>query len=119
MDNALERYIHENALRPDVLIFREPEEFVKLLYASGERADMLVWYEYTSIAEQGSSLGGGGYADPKNEGFMWAETPFFHMLTKGQRREELLSLIRTFTQRYRGHELAPEFYLSKHEEEQK
>lgn len=69
MTDKLSEYIQQNQLCTEG-IFRNWEEFLKLLYESGGRVEAILWFDYCKIEEQTSSLGCGGYRDVQNEGYM-------------------------------------------------
>lgn len=107
----IEQYIEEHKVTSsNALIFRDCDAFVHVLYENGGRVDMIVWYEYCRINEQ--KLGSGGYADPENKGFMWAETQLFGSDLCSRTLDELLDYILQFMAKYPEYELYPEFYLA-------
>ena len=73
MISPLKQYISENQVCPD-LIFRNWNEFLDLLYQYGGTVKEILWFEYVSIDSQKDSLGAGGWQDPANLEYMWAET---------------------------------------------
>ena len=102
-------YIALHRLCPDNL-FADWECFADLLYAQGGCVSYILWFEHVAIAGQTASLGHGGYVDPQNDKYMYAETDI-------QRREmETLTLpqvkqyIRATIAAYPGHRLLPAFF---------
>lgn len=107
MDN-IEEYIQKNK-KADTLIFRDWEEFLRILYRNDRRVEMIVWYEYCRINEQ--QIGMGGYIDIDNRGFMWAETQFFEADLQDWSCNEILDYISKMREKYSEYDLYPEFYL--------
>lgn len=53
MNSQLEQYIQNHKVSTaDILIFRDCEEFLNVLFFNNCRVEMIVWYEYCRINEQ-------------------------------------------------------------------
>lgn len=108
MDN-IEEYIQKNKIKANALIFRDWEEFLRILYESNRRVEMIVWYEYCRINEQ--QIGMGGYIDIDNKGYMWAETQLFESDLQDRSCNEILDYISKMREEYSKYDLYPEFHL--------
>lgn len=114
MDN-IEEYIQKNKIKANALIFRDWEEFLRILYESDRRVEMIVWYEYCRINEQ--LIGMGGYIDIDNKGFMWAETQFFETDLQDRSCDEILDYISKMREKYSEYDytlnfICAEFFVS-------
>lgn len=103
-------YIKQNRVCGEE-IFRDWREFLNVLYENGDRVVMIVWFEYCKISEQYKPLGGGGYRDVQNPGYMWAETQIFETGFEDKSLEEILKYIEGVRNEYREYDLYPSFYL--------
>ena len=110
MKTKIEEYtkVH-SACAGHVLLFRNWEEFLLLLYANNECVAMIVWYEYCKRNEQ--RIGMGGYVDRHNRNYMFAETHIFKTDLEKKNMDELLAYISETRERYSEYDLYPEFYL--------
>ena len=111
MARDVEQYIEEHAFCAE-LIFRDWEEFLNVLYANGRRVSAILWWDYCLVEKQGESLGGGGYKDPKNPGYMYAETEFYENGFETFAEAEILDYVRSMRAKYPDNELVPGFYLA-------
>lgn len=111
MDARLKDYMARNRVCSDRL-FPDWEAFLSLLFECGERVEGIVWFEYVPVAEQKHSLGGGGWPDKANPGWMWAETPMREWNLAKKSYVELMSLIRRTTEEHTSHMLVPSFFLT-------
>lgn len=92
-------------------IFRNWREFLNVLYENGDRADIIVWFDYCKVTEQHKSLGGGGYRDTQNPEYMWAETQIFENGFGDKSLEEILEYIESVRNEHREYDLYPSFYI--------
>ena len=94
------------------------ESFLDLLYAEGGRISAILWWDYCDTSQHLVSVGSGGYRDPDNERYVYAETRFY----KNGLEEKTLDEIKEYIDRerkegfqhddkYRSHHLVPAFYL--------
>lgn len=117
----VQKYIDEHAIGSEYL-FMDWEPFLDLLYAEGGRVSAILWWDYCEESQQPESVGSGGYRDPENDAYVYAETQFYQdeLETKtldeikryiGQQRESGFR----YGDSYRSHELIPSFYLTTEE----
>ena len=121
MNEAINSFVGRHGVCPGSklppAIFRteaEQEEFLRLVYESGERVGLIVWHEYFRAWEQ-IITGMGGYADPLNKGFMWAETQIPCADLDEKTHGELISYMAAVKNEYNGYRLTPEFYIKGYE----
>ena len=109
MIDPVKQYISENQVCPD-LIFRNWNEFLDLLFQYGGTVKEILWFEYVSIDSQKDSLGAGGWQDPANPKYMWAET----MIRDKGLAQKSLSEIKEHIQKtiiaHQPHSLIPCFF---------
>ncbi|MBO4697191.1 MAG: hypothetical protein J5643_07940 [Lachnospiraceae bacterium] len=110
MCRDVEKYIEEHAFCSE-LIFRDWEEFLNILYANGRNVSAVLWWDYCRIEKQADSLGSGGYKDPKNPGYMYAETQFYEDGFETMTLPEILEYIQSMRAKYPDADLVPSFYL--------
>jgi hypothetical protein len=53
------------------------ESFLDLLYAEGGRISAILWWDYCDTSQHLVSVGSGGYRDPDNERYVYAETRLY------------------------------------------
>lgn len=111
MNGELSRYIAENKVCSE-LIFRDPKKFLDVLFANGGKVEGIVWFDYCKISEQGKSLGGGGYIDKQNSGYMWAETQIFEYPLTDKSLEEILEYMDGVRREYSAYDLYPSFDIT-------
>ncbi len=112
------RYIEKHSFCSE-LLFKDWESFVDLLYSEGGRISAILWWDHIKISESAKSIGSGGYTDPDDPDYMYAETQEykdgFELKTleevKGYIREVQNSVISRENE-YISSELAPSFYLT-------
>ncbi|MBQ9082740.1 MAG: hypothetical protein IJY28_04485 [Clostridia bacterium] len=109
MNTRLKDYIDQHRVCSD-LIFRDWETFLEILFECGGCVDEILWFEYVLIAEQKNSLGGGGYRDPRNPDYMWAETMMDDRDLRAKSLSETKDLIQRTIETYRPHTLVPCFF---------
>ena len=73
ISEKVREYIEKNDICSEHL-FRDWNGFLELLYAEGGRISGILWWDYCQIAEQHESVGMGGYYDPDDRAYMYAET---------------------------------------------
>lgn len=110
MNSRLEEYIEKKKVTTtNFLLFRDWEEFLNILFSNNGRVEMIVWYEYCKINEQ--QIGMGGYKDPVNLGYMWAETFISEVNLQQKSLSEILDYISKTRNQYANYDLYPEFYI--------
>lgn len=111
MNSEVSRYIAENKVCAE-LIFRDSKEFLNVLFANGGKVEGIVWFDYCKISEQNKSLGGGGYADKQNSGYMWAETQIFEYPLADKSLNEILEYMDGVRREYSAYDLYPSFDIT-------
>lgn len=99
-------------------LFKDWESFLNLVYAEGGRVQSILWWDYCKKEEQHSSVGSGGYTDPDNPSYMYAETQLFEDGLKTKTLQEIIEYIRSvkasglrYGDKYVSHELVPSFFM--------
>ena len=72
---------------------------------------MIVWFEHIPKSKQPSSLSYGGYKDPQNTDWMYADTLICETGLASKTYEEVLEYIKGVMREYSSHEMVPTFYL--------
>lgn len=106
----LRAYINKNAFCSEYL-FRDWEEFLKVLYEEGARISDILFWDHCLREKQEQSLGQGGYIDPDERDWMYAETQIYEAGFEDKSPEEVREYIRSVMAQYPDHELVPSFYL--------
>lgn len=117
MDQRLQDYIEKHSFCPEYL-FKDWEVFLDVLYAAGGRVTSILWWDRCKKSQQRSSVGSGGYTDPDDPEYMYAETG----LWKDDLGSWTLDAIKEYVAReratglhygskYASHDLVPSFYL--------
>ena len=76
MSKKIKAYIEEHTICNEN-IFKDWETFLDLIYSEGGAIFGIQWYDYVKISDQDKSVGGGGYRDPDNPDYMFAETMLY------------------------------------------
>ena len=109
MTPQLAQYIRDHRVCPD-LLFRNWREFLQVLYENGGTVRRILWFVYVRIDRQAGSLGGGGWQDPLNPAYMWAETMMDDRDLRAKSLSETKDLIQRTIETYRPHTLVPCFF---------
>lgn len=72
-NEMVKKFIEEHSFCPE-LLFRDWEPFLDLLYAEGGAVSAICWWDRCRKSELHESVGAGGYADPDDPEYMYAET---------------------------------------------
>ncbi len=115
---SVQNYIREHSFCSECL-FKNWESFLDLLYAEGGRISAILWWDYCDTSQHLVSVGSGGYRDPENEGYVYAETQFYKDGLEGKTLDEIKEYIDRernagfqYDDKYRSHHLVPSFYLA-------
>lgn len=112
MSDMIEKYIAKHSSVSDrICIFKDSTAFLEMLFENGAAVEMIVWYDRCLISEQKDSLGSGGYTDKTDKSYMFAETAIFETGLKDKTMGEILTYIEKVREKYKDHDLYPEFYL--------
>ena len=118
LSQKVKQYIQDHSLYSEY-IFRDWEAFLDLLYAEGGRVSAILWWDHCRIADQHESIGMGGFIDPENPEYMFAETMVFDKGFETKSLEEIKEYIADIRDRdlclgtYIAFDLVPSFYLCK------
>ena len=75
ISETVKEYIETHAFCPEYL-FKDWNAFLDLLYSEGGRVTAILWWDHCRKTMQHLSAGSGGYADPFDPEYMYAETQF-------------------------------------------
>ena len=117
MTQKLLEYIEKHSFCSEYL-FKDWEAFLVILYAEGGRVSSILWWDHCRKSQRHRSVGSGGYADPDDSEYIYAETG----LWKDGLDSWTLDAVREYIARERGaglqyggkyvsHDLVPSFYL--------
>ena len=112
-----QNYINDHAFCSEYL-FKDWESFLDLLYVEGGRVSSILWWDHCTKNQLRGSVGSGGYKDPENEEFIYAETQLYKEGLETYTLEEIKEYIDherktgfQYGSKYRSHDLVPSFYL--------
>ncbi len=118
ISQRIQDYIDTHAFCSEYL-FRDWESFLDLLYAEGGRISSILWWDHCRKSQQRESVGSGGYKDPDNDAFLYAETQLYQDGLETKTLEEIKEYIEQqrktglqYGSRYKSHDLAPSFRLA-------
>ena len=111
-------YIDDHAFCSE-LLFKDWETFLELLYAEGGRISSILWWDHCTKKQLCESVGSGGYKDPENEEFVYAETQLYKEGLETCTLDEIKEYINQEREagfrssgKYKSHDLVPSFYLT-------
>ncbi len=117
LSQKVRKYIDEHAFCSEYL-FADWESFLDILYAEGGRVCALLWWDHCRKAEQHLSVGSGGYTDPEDPDYMYAETQSWEnglsIMNLTELKDHIHKVRETglpYCSQFTGHELVPSFYL--------
>ena len=117
LSQAVIKYIDEHAFCSEYL-FKDWESFLDILYAEGGRVCALLWWDHCRKSQQHLSVGSGGYTDPDDPEYMYAETQSWKNglseMTLAELKDYINNVRETglhYCSPFTGHELVPSFYL--------
>ena len=118
VSQRVQNYIDDHKSCSECL-FRDWEAFLDILYAEGGRVSAILWWDHCRREEHHESVGSGGYIDPEDDGFIYAETQFYEdgleTKTLDEIKEYIEQVRRTgfqYRDECRSHDLVPSFYLA-------
>ena len=117
ISKRLQAYIDDHSFCSEYL-FKDWEAFLDFLYEEGGRISSILWWDHCKKNMQHESVGSGGYSDPDDQEWMYAETQLYE---DGFEEKSLVD-IKTYIQQQReqglilgdnyiSHDLVPSFYL--------
>jgi len=114
----IQNYIDDHAFCSEYL-FKDWESFLALLYAEGGRISSILWWDHCRKSQHCESVGSGGYRDPDNDEFIYAETQLYkeglETYTLNEIKEYIDQERKTgfrYGDRYKSHDLTPSFTLA-------
>jgi len=114
----VQSYIDQHAFCSEYL-FMDWETFLDLLYAEGGRVSAILWWDHCRKSQQRESVGSGGFRDPENDAYLYAETQLCKDGLETNTLEEIKEYIDRerktgfrYGSRYRSHDLVPSFILA-------
>lgn len=117
LSDKVKKYIDEHSFCSECL-FKDWEPFLDLLYAEGGAVSAICWWDHCKKSEQRRSVESGGYNDPSDPEYLYAET---HICAEGlgaktldEIKEYIVKERETgfqFGHKYFSHDLIPAFYF--------
>ena len=114
----VQKYIDDHAFCSEHL-FKDWEYFLHLLYVEGGRVSAILWWDHCKRSQLRESVGSGGYMDPENNEFVYAETQLYKEDLETKTLDEIKDYINQerntgfqYGNKYRSHDLVPSFYLA-------
>ena len=118
ISSSVQQYIDEHAFCSEYL-FKDWEMFLDILYGEGGRVSSILWWDHCKKSQIRESVGSGGYRDPENDEYIYAETRLYkeglETYTLDKIREYIEQERKTgfrYGSKYRSHDLVPSFYLA-------
>ena len=101
------------------LLFKDWESFLEILYSEGGRVSSILWWDHCPKTQLRESPGSGGYKDPEDEAYVYAETQLYKDGLEPYTLNEIKEYINQerkrgfhYGRKYRSHDLIPSFYLA-------
>ena len=118
ISHRVQKYIDDHSFCSEYL-FKDWEAFLDFLYEEGGRVSSILWWDHCRKNLQHASVGSGGYTDPDDREWMYAET----WLHEDGFEERSLADIKAYIHemrehglilgdKYISHDLVPSFYLA-------
>ena len=118
INERIQKYINDYEFCSEYL-FKDWESFLDLLYAEGGRISSILWWDHCTEKQLKESVRSGGYKDPDNDEFIYAETQLHKEGLETYTLEEIKEYIDherktgfQYGSRYRSHDLVPSFHLA-------
>ena len=118
ISETVQQYIDKHSFCSEYL-FKDWDPFLDLLYSEGGRVAAILWWDHCSKKMQHLSAGRGGYSDPDDPEYMYAETQFYEDGFETKTLDEIkvhISARRTsgliLGDKYFCFDLVPSFYLA-------
>ena len=113
----VKQYIEEHSFCSEYL-FKDWEAFLDLLYAEGGAVSAVCWWDRCRKSEQRESVGSGGYVDPDDPEYLYAETRLCAENLETRTADEVKEYIAReretgfrYGSEYRSHDLVPSFEI--------
>lgn len=118
INKRIQDYIDDYAFCSEYL-FKDWESFLDLLYAEGGRISSILWWDHCKKSQFHESVGSGGYRDPNNAEYIYAETQLYKEGLETHTLDEIKDYINLerktgfqYGDKYRSYDLVPSFYLA-------
>ena len=117
ISQKVKAYIEEHSFCSEYL-FKDWETFLDILYEDGGAISCILWWDHCKKSEQHRSIGRGGYTDPENPEYMFAETQLFEDCFETKSLDEIKKHIaerrnaKIHYSKYISFDLVPSFYLA-------
>ena len=118
INERIQKYIDDHAFCSE-LLFKDGESFLDLLYAEGSRVSSILWWDHCTRKQLKESVGSGGYKDPDNDEFIYAETQLCKEGLDTYTLSEIKEYINQerkkglrYDSKYKSHDLVPSFLLA-------
>ena len=76
INERIQKYIDDHTFCSEYL-FKDWEAFLDLLYAEDGRISSILWWDHCTKKQLKESVGSGGYKDPDNDEFVYADTQLY------------------------------------------
>lgn len=118
VSQRIQNYINDHSFCSENL-FKDWEAFLDLLYAEGGRVSSILWWDHCTKSQQHESVGSGGFRDPENDEFIFAETQLYKDGLETYTLDEIKKYIDQerktgfrYGSKYKSHDLVPSFTLA-------
>lgn len=118
ISKKVQAYIEEHSFCSEYL-FKDWEAFLDLLYEEGGRVSSILWWDHCRKDLQHASIGSGGYTDPDDPEWMYAETWLYEDGFEERSLEDIKAYIQGIREedlilgdKYIIFDLVPSFYLA-------
>ncbi|WP_418730061.1 hypothetical protein [Coprobacter fastidiosus] len=119
LSQKVQKYIKDHSFCSECL-FKDWESFLNLLYAEGDQISSIFGWGYCKVLEQSFFVRGGGYRDPENPEYMYAETQRWkndlETMTPDKMKAYITRERKTgfqYGSKYISHDLVRSFYFDK------
>ncbi|MCM1334752.1 MAG: hypothetical protein NC084_08365 [Bacteroides sp.] len=117
INQKVREYIESKSFCSEYL-FKDWNTFLDLLYAEGGHVSAILWWDHCRVDEQHLSVGLGGYSDPENEEYMFAETQEYVDCLENKTLDDIKTYIIetistgiSYNGKYHSFDLVPSFYI--------
>ena len=118
ISKKVQTYIEDHSFCSEYL-FKDWESFLDLLYAEGNCISSILWWDHCTEKQLRESVGSGGYRDPDNGEFIYAETQLYKEGLETYTLDEIKQYIEhvrktgfQYGSKYKSHDLVPSFNLA-------
>ena len=114
----LQNYIDDYAFCSEYL-FKDWESFLDLIYTEGGCISSILWWDHCRKSQLRESIGSGGFKDPENDEFIYAETQLSKEDLETYTLDEIKDYINQerkivfrYGSKYSSHDLVPSFIVA-------